>query len=225
LAKSKRPVPFGPGKSGRPAIVGWMPVDYGYYSLCYRFVGEGMIEKAHAEQLEDFYVYPIGYIYRHALELALKHANYAMEDALAARARLGMVPKAERLTHKQVDEAMGNLPFHKLTPLLDRLEKRLALIDRADPFDPDVKAVVLAVEQFDPDGQRFRFPELSKGRGPSFKLSKKGQAFIDLENIRDAIEPALAYLIDGLDGWLEADKEASEAMGEDVGYENDWGEP
>jgi hypothetical protein len=221
MATKKKVAPFGPGSSARPAIVAWMPADYGYYSLAYRFAGEGLIEKAHEEQLEDFYVYPIGYIYRHALELALKNANYAIEDALAARARLGIVPKTDRLTHKQVDEEMRLLKPHHLAPLLTRLERRLALIDRAEPFDPDVKAIILAVDQFDVDGQKFRFPYLTKGRGPSFVPPKKGQAFIDLEGIKDTIEPALAYLIDGMDSWLEADMEAAQAMSEDVGFEGE----
>ncbi len=195
-----------------------MPVDFGFYAQSYRYAGDGLIEKAHSEQLEDFYVYPIGYIYRHALELALKHANYLVEDALAARAELGQLARADGLTHERVEAEIEGLPFHKLSPLLSRLERRLRLIDRAEPIPPEVKATILAVNDFDPDGQRWRFPYLSKGRGASFKPRRKGQFFIDLEGIRETIGPAIAYLIDNLDGWLSADIEASAAMKEDIGF-------
>jgi hypothetical protein len=194
-----------------------MPADFGFYAQSYRFAGEGLIEKAHAEQLEDFYVYPIGYIYRHAIELALKHDNYLVEDALAARDALGYVAPADRLTHEEVEAEMQGLPFHRLAPLLSRLERRLRLIDSAEPIPPDVTAAILAVDGFDPDGQRWRFPYLSKGRGPSFRPPRKGQFFIDLDGIRETIDPVLGYLIDGLDGWLSADIDASAAMREDIG--------
>jgi hypothetical protein len=203
VAKPKKPEPFGPGQSRRPAIVAWMPANYGYYAQSYRFAGEGLIRQAHEEQLEDFYVYPIGYVYRHALELALKHANYLVEDALAARARFQYVPVAERLTHEQVNEQMEELPFHRIRPLLNRLVKRLALIEEAEPIPDDVKAVIEAVADFDVDGQRWRFPYLSKDRGPSFKpRTDHKQTFIDLEGIHDTIDPVLGLLLDGLDGWL-----------------------
>src|SRR3954467_16002119 len=139
MTKSSKPEPFGPGKSRRPAIVAWMPMDYGYYAMSYRFAGEGLVRMAHDEQLEDFYVYPIGYIYRHALELALKHANYLVEDALAPRGDLGQVAPADRLTHEQVETEINELPPHNLAPLLSRLERRLALIDRAEPVPADVR--------------------------------------------------------------------------------------
>jgi hypothetical protein len=89
-------------------------------------------------------VYPIGYIYRHALELALKHPKYLVEDALAARARTQHVPKAERLTHDEVNEQMEKLPFHRIRPLLNRLIKRLVLIEGAEAIPDDAKAVIQA---------------------------------------------------------------------------------
>ncbi|HJP89154.1 MAG TPA: hypothetical protein VJ850_08985 [Candidatus Limnocylindrales bacterium] len=216
MSKPGKKTPFGPGRSSRPAIVAWMPVDYGFYAQSYRYVGEGMIDKAHEEQLEDFYVYAIGYIYRHALELALKHVNYVVERSLAARANVGLLDPADRLTQAQVDEQMADLPSHRLLPLLNRLEKRYQLIKGAEPLDPEVRAVIEAVGQFDPDGQKFRFPYLRKG-APSFTPPKKGQSFVDLEGIRDTIDPVIGYLIDGMDGWLSGDIDGLEAMREDVG--------
>jgi hypothetical protein len=203
MAKPKKPQPFGPGRSGRPAIVAWMPADYGWYAQSYRVAGEGLIRQAHDEQLEDLYIYPIGYVYRHALELTLKHANYLVEEALAARARYQHVPMAERLTHAEVNEQMDRLPSHRIRPLLNRLVKRLSLIESAESIPEDVKAVIEAVADFDVDGQRWRFPYLSKDRGPSFTpRTDHKQTFIGLEGIRDTIDPVLGLLLDGLDGWL-----------------------
>lgn len=203
MAKPEKPKPFGPGRSRRPAIVAWMPADYGFYAQSYRVAGEGLIKQAHDEQLEDFYVYPIGYVYRHALELALKHANYLVEDALSARGRWKHVPKAERLTHNEVNEQIEKLPSHRIRPLLNRLVDRLSLIEDAEPIPDDAKAVIEAVADFDVDGQRWRFPYLSKDRGPSFAPRRDHrQTFIDLEGIRDTIDPVLGLLLDGLDGWL-----------------------
>jgi hypothetical protein len=221
--KPKKPEPFGPGKSRRPAIVAWMPVNYGYYSTSYRYAGEGLIKQAHKEQLEDFYVYPIGYVYRHALELALKHANYLVEGALAARARTKSVPKAENLTHDEVEAAMEKLPSHRIRPLLNRLIKRLKLIEGAEAMPDDVRAVIEAVADFDVDAQRWRFPYLrkkgGKGTPPSFEPRKDHkQSFIDLEGIRDTIDPALGYL-DGLDGWLSNYIDISNDMAADFANE------
>lgn len=68
-----------------------------------------------------------------------------------------------------------------------------------------------------PDGQKFRFPYFRKG-GATFEPSKKGRSLIDLEGIRDTIDPAIGYLIDGLDGWISADIEGMEAMSDDMGF-------
>src|SRR4051794_26395164 len=114
MGKANKPTPFGPGRSRRPAILAWAPVDYGYYAQSYRYTGEGLIEKAHEEQLEDFYVYAIGYVYRHALELALKHANYLLERALAIRAELGQVAPTDQLTDEQVEDEIQALSPHNL---------------------------------------------------------------------------------------------------------------
>jgi hypothetical protein len=218
MAKPKKPEPFGPGQSRRPAVVAWMPAQFGSYAQSYRIAGEGLIKQVHKEQLEDFYVYPIGYIYRHALELALKHANYLVEDALAARARYRPVPKDERLTHNQVDQQMAKLPSHRLTPLLARLEGRLALIEDAEPIPEDAKAVIEAVDDFDVDGQRWRFPYLTKGRGPSFQpRADRKQLFIDLEGVHDTIDPVLGLLLDGLDGWLSQYIEVTNEIVADFG--------
>jgi hypothetical protein len=125
-------------------------------------------------------------------------------------------PGTSRTATSRRTEIKG-LPFHELTPLLDRLERRLQLIDRAEPIPPEIKATILAVNDFDSDGQRWRFPYLSKKSGASFKPRNKGegQFFIDLEGIKETIDPVLAYR---LDGWLSADIEASTAMREDIGF-------
>jgi hypothetical protein len=106
------------------------------------------------------------------------------------------------------------MPPHRLTPLLERLESRLALLDDAEPLPEYAKEVIRAVEDFDPDGQRWRFPYLSKGRGPAFQpRADREQFFIDLEGVHETIDPVLGLLLDGLDGWLSNYIELTNDMG------------
>jgi hypothetical protein len=212
-----RPAPR--GETANNAVLGWYKPHFGDYAEFYRRAAGCLVDDAIAGRgLQDQLAYPIVYLYRHALELALKDANLWADASIRGRIRLGIVDPRDDKTWK---EAMREMQVHGLTPLVDRLALRLALMDGAEPVGESERATIAAVDAFDRDGQRFRYPFLTKGRGSAWRPESDGQILVDLRVIKDEIDPVVGLLVDGYGGWLSADTESAvAALGEELAWAN-----
>ena len=124
-------------------------------------------------------VYPIAFLYRHGIELYLKH----LVPRLSSRANAPVAPK---LTHKLSDNWATLLPLLKNDDDVVPDDEKIAISVIADILD-DFLA-------FDPTGEEFRFPELRDGR-PSLR----GGSIVNLEVLRDG----MSILEDYFDRWSE----------------------
>lgn len=196
-----RPAPR--GEWHRNALVGWHRVQYGEYAEAYRLAASHLIDAGLADRGElDLLIYPIVYNYRHAIESALKDSITWLEVAIASRANAGELPSD---SVRDVREVRRRLMGHELTPLLADLESRMVEIPNLGTLEQNARAVVEAFDKFDADGQRFRYPTLSKDRGPSWQPDEGSQVAIDIVALREGVEPVLSSLVNGLVGWLEHD--------------------
>lgn len=186
------------------ASLTWGQPEFGDYALFYRRAGDRLLGMASVDpDATKGLAIPILYLYRHAVELALKDANIWAEAALA------MEPDPNR--QRTPESVRRQLERHTLQPLLDHLGDCLSLLQRGTA-QPDlavqmtkvVGPAALAFDKFDEDGQRFRYPYLSKGRGPSWPRGSIRPTSIDLAIVRSTVEPALDFLLETLGDWLSA---------------------
>jgi hypothetical protein len=184
----------------RNAILGWNSPQFGAYSEAYRLAGSALVDAALANRrLIDFLIFPIVYNYRHAVELALKDGRAWVEAAITGRIDRGEISSTCELPVKVIQHELRG---HGLVPLLDHLERRMALLAEVDPLPHAVREAIQEVDAFDSDAERFRYPYLSRERGPSWPTGVDSQS-IDVAAIRSELDPVLQLLLDGLGGWLE----------------------
>jgi hypothetical protein len=167
---------------------------FGDYAWSYHQAGAALLREArNGSDALDRLALPILYLYRHALELAMK-------DAVIWASFL------------HVDSSSGStlagLDTHSLRTLGDRLKRSLeplrardgeSVLDRCWPV---LGPAISSLAALDEDGQRLRYPELSRGRGPSWQ-NRDLRRSLDLSFLEQLIEPALAYLNSDLGAWLD----------------------
>ncbi len=196
---------YGPTSRGdgrRVALVGWGIPEFGDYARFYWHAGASLIEVGEGSRgrLSQL-VFPILYLYRHALELALKDANVWVDTAILAAGSLNTV---DREHVRSVDAFREEMKVHRLRPLLNRLHARAAVLDGSkaprveiSEFEERVEPAVRALNAVDLDGQRFRYPYVSKGMA-SWTREEHGDVEVDVLALRDDIDRALAFLLDDL---------------------------
>lgn len=141
---------FGPGPNpDLNACVGVNggPYDAWAYAQGYFRAGKALVnDQRHNAGLVDLAVYPIAYLYRHAVELAVKHLVTALPVLWDEAA-------AVKLTHE----------------LGTNWELAKSFLSRDINFDPDsslvpaIDRIVKDLSDFDPRGEVFRFPESRTG--------------------------------------------------------------
>jgi hypothetical protein len=199
------------------ARVGSRDATFGTYARSYWAAAESLVDAALDGRGDaDTLVYPILYMYRHATELALKDGNAWLEVAINARV---LLRAAEHSEHREFRALLEEVRVHDLESLVARLERRLPLLlpvgnrlEAAPNLEPGLRSTVIALDNFDRDGQRCRYPFLSGGRGASFDGDREGGATIDLERIRDTVGPILEFLLDDLGSRLTADAKAAQRL-------------
>jgi len=138
---------------------------------------------------------PTMYLYRHALELALKDANAWTEVVISLRADLGTIDPAEVQSN---DRVAASLHGHRIGPLVDRLKRRFRLIEPDDRFisvddldkrlDPGAEAVIRA----DRDGLTLRYP-----------VAREVLAAGELSGLFFRVASSIQFLLGDLAPWLE----------------------
>lgn len=123
------------------------PYNYSDYSRGYFDAGKRLVESAHKDPFFlDVLVYPLVYLYRHAIELGLKHMSKVLPILLD---EVGDIKFSHDLKSSWI--AVSQL-LKKMPDELNN-EETMSFINK----------VILDFCQFDPNGETFRFPEDRKG--------------------------------------------------------------
>jgi hypothetical protein len=171
-------------------------INYGRPGLAYR---DGYRTAARAlsaqacnnSYLLDIYVYPIIYLYRHFIEMALK--------SIFQTAVIGL------LDRKLSSADQTTLGKHDLQALWNMLRPMLAEVCKASDHSPlptaDLKGIDAYINQIhkhDPDGQRFRYAITSKAQ-PSLPNAPHN---INIRVMASAMEILCSYL-EGIENWFD----------------------
>lgn len=122
------------------------PYNFEQYAVGYFIAGRQVAAAAVADQLQiDLFVYPLVFLYRHAMELALKHLVTVLPSLYGEEGKY-------RATHKLLDN------WAVARGYLERRAEfgRLASI-------PAFEAILRDFIELDPNGEAFRFPEERAG--------------------------------------------------------------
>jgi hypothetical protein len=140
------------------------------------------------------------YLYRHALELALKDAIIWSEIMISENSTMEL--------RRSIDEVRGELQGHRLRPLYDRLIDRYSLVDSTgESVKPlglreAIEPAVAAAETLDADGQRLRYPYISRGLEPSWSMERLSPNQTRVAEVSRTIEAALEHLLGVLGAWF-----------------------
>nr|WP_294517876.1 hypothetical protein [uncultured Rhodopila sp.] len=203
----KTDVLFGPGTDWRTeASVNYGPSEVAYQSGFRRAAFHLARHVCETGRGQDFLIYPIVYLYRHHIELALKSiidiACCLLERELTAREL----------------KTLGRHDLAALWQLARPLLNPVAALDDspglpADDLD-DIDSYIRQLHAHDPDGQRFRYATTAK-RGPSLRPDLQHINILDFAN---ALERLADYL-DAIETWFDhvaeqaAEMRAEEASG------------
>lgn len=179
---------FRPGPNPEPnACVGTNggPYDFEQYAIGYFIAGRKVAAAAAAQQLQiDLFVYPLVFLYRHAIELALKHLVTVLPPLYG-----------EEVTYQATHKLLDNW-----TVVRGYLE-RSAEFGRAASI-PAFEAILRDFVDLDPKGEAFRFPE--ERAGVPFLQST---THINVE----VFSRAMQFIEDAFHSWRHAAREAGGA--------------
>jgi len=128
--------------------------DFGVFAKGYISAAEQLAQRLlQAPRFSDYEAYPVIFLYRHALELSLKHVIYSC-------AQLGALREIESIK----DELYNH---HKLADLMETASASLNVLFPGDEmlatFIPRCRQTCLELSQIDPDSFSFRYPMDKKG--------------------------------------------------------------
>ncbi|KAA0226940.1 hypothetical protein EDS67_18675 [candidate division KSB1 bacterium] len=139
---------------------------FSIYSEGYRDAADKLVEYAKTDQTSiDSLIFPILFLYRHYIELALK------EIILAATLYLGK-------QHKSIKS-------HNLTQLWQRVKELISEVELDIPID-EMIAIENQISQFDMldnSSETFRYPVDKQGN-----VFKKLSDYVNVENVREIVD-------------------------------------
>lgn len=157
------------------AITAFVIPTEGMYQSGYQRAADLVVSGAGLDDLNaDDLFFPVTYLYRHHLELALKGLVCLGVD-------MGLLHGCDAM-----------LADHGLEPLWDKARE---MIRRASPESPqaDLDAVGTVIHQFhclDPDGQRLRYSRNLTGKQNPVSVPHR----VDLANLKSVVEAVSNYL-------------------------------
>jgi hypothetical protein len=161
------------------------PYDFEHYAIGYFLAGRQVAAAALADQLQiDLFVYPLVFLYRHAIELALKHLVTVLPPLYGEEGRY-------QATHQLLDN---------WTVVRGYLERR-ADFGRAASI-PAFEAILRDFIDLDAKGEAFRFPE--ERAGVPFLQST---THINVE----VFSHAMRFIEDAFHSWRQAASDARRA--------------
>lgn len=175
--------------------------EFGDYAESYRFAARQLVAAlvSKPESLNDL-SFPTLFLYRHAFELALKDASVWTEMTISQ--------DTASTPSKSVEDVRDEIQGHNLRPLLDRLQHRFRLLHphqgslKPEGLQQEVGPAVAALDAMDVDGQRLRYPYLSRGRGRSWSRERQGASNEELLVVCGLVEVALNHLLEIMGAWF-----------------------
>lgn len=129
--------------------------DFGVFAKGYVFAAEQLAKRLlQLPHFSDYEAYPVVFLYRHALELSLKHVIYRC-------AELGALREIESIK----DELYNN---HKIAELVEAAATSLSILFPGDvmlaTLIPRCRETCRELSEIDPDSFSFRYPMDKRGR-------------------------------------------------------------
>ncbi|MFZ5865406.1 MAG: hypothetical protein ACOYXY_05970 [Thermodesulfobacteriota bacterium] len=189
-------MPFSGGSGHNGFSVGFTKdprLLFGVFTRGYRFAANSLANCLLAKAgFRSYEAYPVVFLYRHALELALKNVIYK-GARLASFQRLEVIDKRLYITH-----SLTRLAEQSRQVLLTRFPQDSALKGIAD----DIVLVAKDFDLIDPDSCAYRYPIDRTGQ-PAVRETQ----WVDLEVLSERMEETLEHLdtID-LEMGIETDK-------------------
>jgi hypothetical protein len=163
------------------------------YPIGFWEAADYLVEKA--VQLEapykDRLFYPIGSNYRQFIELTLKQLIILVEKFYKKCEVLGF----QRRTPLQTYSDLLN-DTHSLERLLNMLTDLLDCVAE-EQFNPEIRKLIIEYHNFDPFGQRFRYPTSTQN-----EVYFPEKEMFDIVKIKDGVTKIAKYFM-GIDGYID----------------------
>ena len=158
---------------------GWTDGWYAY-AAGYKLAADAAVAHACSEEYgQDILIYPVGFLYRHYLELTIKSL---------VRALRWLLDEPERAD-------IGSHDIARHWAICSDLLRRVVAGDAHEELD-HVGRLIGEFCGHDPKGQAFRYPEDTKGN-----VTLKGLKWVSLGNMRDVMDK-IAGLLEGVDAMV-----------------------
>jgi hypothetical protein len=184
-----QPASFGEWQQN--AVVGGEYLDHNAYIIGFYRAAEALVKVALEEHRNDVLFFPICFTYRHWLELILKQLIKQSTSYCKVLFEIGEIAQNPPELRYGLPPATHNLL--KLLTNLKILTSQVKLVD----LNTDIEAIIIQLNQFDSDGQTFRYAYRQDG---SPTLDK--QELYDLVQIYNEMKKVYNYL-SGLDAYLD----------------------
>lgn len=161
------------------AMLNWSNFRADLYAFAYKDAADGLVESMAERKVPlDSGIYPLLFLYRHALELQLKLM------LATARNLTGLNPK--------------NYDKHSLMPMWSELRK---LLKDLDPSQPEIEVIaahefIRQLDDVDPDSMAFRYATTRYG-----KEHLSSVTHINIRHLRDVLNSIFLWLKGAYD-WL-----------------------
>jgi len=184
------------------AVVGWHPDPDRAYADGYHEAAEIVAGRALEGHYPDRLIYPICFLYRHALEVTLKDLIRQVEELICTRAWGEDDLVGHVRTDREIDAELEST--HSLEVLLKVFEARLRIVMPEAEIPAEVRAALIELHNRDSNGETFRY---GRARGLGKPTFDKQETF-DVERIVHRLGEAFRFLSWGAGGALSAEIEA-----------------
>ena len=200
VAQKQSPV-FLPAKRRehfKNATVGWYPPDNDAYAEGYFDAAEAVVAQALDSPYKNRLIFPICYLYRHAIEVVLKELIRKADKLIGL---MKYLDGEEDST--SVDDGLEEFLecTHSLKRLYDALLSKLAVTHPGVEIPAATHAAIIELHNRDSNGESFRY---SRAKRTGRAVFDKQESF-DVQRIAARLGEAFRFLSWGVGGALSAD--------------------
>ena len=157
-------------------------MHWGFYAHCYKEGADGLVENA-VQIAQDAVVYPVMFLYRHSIELRMKHL------IIQCRGYLG---RGYCLPSQMQNHDLYGL-WSELKGLFLEIEDAWQLHDPPSPFFLDMDQRIGEFHGLDESSFSFRYP-VDKQNEPSLRNHPEGGSHIDLLQVKAVVTAVQDWL-------------------------------
>ncbi len=180
------------------ATVGWYPPDNDAYAEGYFDAAEAVAAQALEGPYKDRLIFPICYLYRHAIEVILKELIRKADKLIGLMSYLDC-DEDSTSADAGLDEFLEST--HSLQKLYDVLLSKLAITHPGAEIPAAAHAAIVELHNRDSNGESFRY---SRAKGTGRAVFDKQENF-DIQRISTRLGEAFRFLSWGIGGALSAD--------------------